>query len=166
MCYEQQGLKTMSVYLFKVALDHDKRTYRQIEILDTQTLKDFHEIIFNAFDRYDEHLYSFYLTKKPAKSLATRRKAPEFVPSLALEDDSIAFFGQKEKYDASKTKIADLGLGVKDKMYYLFDYGDEWWHEITLLSIIETKRKQGLPRIVKKVGASPPQYPEFDEDED
>jgi len=156
----------MAIYLFKVALDYNKRIYRQIEILDTQTLEDLHEIIYRAFDRYDEHLYSFYLTKKPVRSIATRRKAPEFTDPIAIGDDDFFLFGKRrEKYDASKTKIMDLGLEEKDKMYYLFDFGDEWWHEITLLSIIETNRKQGLPRIVKKVGASPPQYPDPDFEE-
>ena len=53
----------MEVYTFKVALDSDKRTYRVIEIRGNQTMDAFHEIIFNAFDRDDEHLYSFYLTR-------------------------------------------------------------------------------------------------------
>ena len=157
----------MAVYLFKVALDYNKRIYRQIEILDTQTLEDLHWIIYRAFDRYDEHLYSFYLTRKSTRSYATRRKAPEFVSPLAMDDlDFMFIFGpSKEKYDASETEIKDLGLRVKDKLYYLFDYGDEWWHEITLLKIIETNRTQGLPRIVKRVGESPDQYPDFEDEE-
>lgn len=155
----------MAVYLFKVALDHDKRTYRHIEILDSQTLEDFHEIIFEAFDRYDEHLYSFYLTGTATKSLSKRRRAPEITDPMIIEDEGPLFFmRERELYDASKTTIGDLGLKEKDKMYYLFDFGDEWWHEITLLSIIETKRKTGLPRIVKKVGESPDQYPDLDEE--
>ncbi|APF17769.1 hypothetical protein Calab_2235 [Caldithrix abyssi DSM 13497] len=154
----------MAVYLFKVALDFNKRIYRQIEILDTQTLDDFHETIFLAFDRYDEHLYSFYITRKPTKSLTRRLEAPQYAHPTALKDAPIFPLRRpKKKYNAARTKIGELGLEVKDKMYYLFDYGDEWWHEITLLSIIETSRTQGLPRIVKKVGESPPQYPDFDD---
>ncbi|MHB2151107.1 IS1096 element passenger TnpR family protein [Calditrichota bacterium LG25] len=153
-----------AVYLFKVALEYNKRIYRNIEILDTQTLDDFHEIIFCAFDRYDEHLYSFYLTKKQTKSLSARFNAPEYADPVGLKGGNAFYLmKRKEKYNAAKTKIMDLGLEVKDKMYYLFDFGDEWWHEITLLSIIETNRTQGLPRIVKKVGESPPQYPGYDD---
>ena len=43
----------MEAYLFKVALMHNKRIYRNIEILENQTLAILHEIIFDAFDRYD-----------------------------------------------------------------------------------------------------------------
>ena len=52
----------MIVYSFKVALFYEKRIYRQIDILGSQTLEDFHNVIFRAFDRFDEHLYSFYIT--------------------------------------------------------------------------------------------------------
>ena len=62
--------------------------------------------------------------------------------------------------------VGSLGLEEKDKFYYLFDFGDCWWHEITLLSIINVEKKKGYPKIVKKVGESPPQYPDYEEDED
>ncbi len=154
----------MAVYRFKVALDFNKRIYRHIEILDSQTLDDFHWAIYHAFDREDPHLYSFYLTGRATKSLYRRRQALEFTDPMALEDDEFSFFYQKEKYDASQTRIRDLGLWEKDKMYYLFDFGDEWWHEITLLKITDTKETGGYPRVVKIAGASPPQYPEYDEE--
>lgn len=154
----------MNVYQFKVALDYDKRTYRNIEILETQTLEDFHEIIFNAFDRYDEHLYSFYITRKRINSSHSRYKAPEFTDSTYFEDNFNAEFGQ-DKFDASEAEINSLRLNIKDKIYYLFDFGDCWWHEITLLSITETNKIKGYPRIIKKSGESPEQYPDFEEED-
>ena len=66
------------------------------------------------------------------------------------------------KFDAKKTNVEDLHLNVKEKMYYLFDFGDSWWHEITLLSISDTKSRNGYPKIVKKVGESPEQYPDWE----
>lgn len=154
----------MLVYQFKVALDHDKRTYRNIEILDTQTLEDFHEIIFNAFDRYDEHLYSFFITRSKNNNSHSRYKAPEFTASTYFEGDFNADFDQN-KYDASEAEIISLGLNIKDKIYYLFDFGDCWWHEITLLSIVETDKIKGYPRIIKKSGESPEQYPDLEEED-
>ena len=49
-----------SVYVFKVALSGSKRIWRRIAMRPAQTLDDLHEAIFTAFDRYDEHLYSFF----------------------------------------------------------------------------------------------------------
>lgn len=152
----------MVVYRFKVSLFYDKRTYRQIDILGSQTLEDFHRIIFNAFDRYDEHLYSFFLTRKSQKSTTKIYESDEY--SLLSGFDDNPFFRKKKKQDVRKTKIAFLHLNPKEKMYYLFDYGDEWWHEITLLSTYDSNNNSNFPKVVKKVGASPSQYPDYDED--
>lgn len=152
----------MIVYRFKVSLFYDKRTYRQIDILGSQTLVDLHEIIFDAFDRYDEHLYSFFLTRKIQKSTRKISESDEY--SLPSSFDDNPFFRKKKKQDVKKTKIAFLHLNVKEKMYYLFDYGDEWWHEITLLSTYNSNKSLGFPKLIKKVGDSPDQYPDYDEE--
>jgi hypothetical protein len=39
----------MNVYCIKAALMYDKRTYRNIEILENQTLETLHLAIFDAF---------------------------------------------------------------------------------------------------------------------
>jgi len=150
----------MFVYRFKVALRYDKKIYREIDILKSQTLGDFHKAIFTAFDRYEEHLYSFFLTRGRTESRRKIYDAPEYTLPEVF-DDSVF---RRNKRSATKTKIAQLDLSEKEKMYYLFDYGDEWWHEITLLSIYKTDNTSGYPKIVKKVGGSPEQYPDYDEE--
>jgi len=151
----------MEVFLFKVALESDKKIYRNIEMLGSHTLDDLHEMIFRAFDRYDVHLYSFFLTRKTVTSLRLRSQYPEFVaPDMDTENP---IFRQTEKYDASEVKINRLDLKEKDKFYYLFDYGDSWWHEITLLAIIDLPNTKGYPKISRKSGQSPDQYNYEDE---
>jgi hypothetical protein len=146
----------MKIYTFKVALDSHKRTYRLIEICGNQTLDAFHEIVFDAFDRDEEHLYSFYLTRKPIKTPRRRYDFAEYTSSEAIEHG----YADPKIHDAYSTDIEQLKLKLKDKLYYLFDFGDSWWHEITLLSIkdLNTPNNKGYPKIVKKVGKSPPQY--------
>ena len=148
----------MVVYCFKVALDHKKRIYRNIEILGSQTLDDFHHAIFSAFDRYDDHPYSFYLTRKATRSERTRFNSPEYT---LMPSDSFQFRTGKKEHGTTNTKIATLLMKPKEKMYYLFDFGDQWWHEITLLSVVESNRMVTYPMITKRVGESPEQYPDF-----
>jgi len=46
---------------------------------------------------------------------------------------------------------------------YWFDFGDDWWHQINVLSV-EPKTPQGeYPKITNRVGQSPPQYMGSDE---
>ena len=152
----------MIVYSFKAALFYEKRIYRQIDILGSQTLEDFHNVIFRAFDRYDEHLYSFYITRKAMKNMRKIVNSKEY--SLPDEFDDNSFFPRRKKGNVTKTKIAFLELKENEKLYYLFDFGDEWWHEITLLSTYNTKDKKGFPKITKKEGDSPDQYEYCDEE--
>lgn len=152
------------LYVFKVSLSHDKKIWRRIEILGNQSLDELHESIFDAFDRYDHHLYSFYLTKSGSKSRNRFSQAPEFTHPFMLEED----FGlsYKQIQDASETKISDLTLKEKTKFEYLFDFGDEWLHEITLEKISDIFPNNNYPLVTKRMGESPPQYPDFDDEEE
>ncbi|MBW1846891.1 MAG: hypothetical protein JRI53_11860 [Deltaproteobacteria bacterium] len=84
----------MKSYCFKVALMYDKRTYRHIELLGKNTFHDFHEIIFGAFDRYDEHMYSFFLAGKATKNIKSIYDAPEITHPMLLEEEF--FLGDKK----------------------------------------------------------------------
>jgi hypothetical protein len=61
-------------------------------------------------------------------------------------------------------KLDNLKLDTGTVFYYLFDFGDEWWHEVTVKSIEPEKEGTKYPRIVKVQGESPPQYPEMEEE--
>ena len=51
--------------------------------------------------------------------------------------------------------------------FYVFDYGDEWMHKITVSSYQEVKEDDPDEfRLVKAVGKIPPEYPDYDDDED
>jgi Plasmid pRiA4b ORF-3-like protein len=151
----------MKVYRIKVALFYKKRTYRNIEILANQSLADLHASIFEAFDRYDGHLYSFFLTQKKIKNTSYIYDYPEITHPMNLED--LGGFANKKKYNAEMMKIKDLELAEKSKFYYLFDFGDEWWHELSVLNIEDASGSKGYPKITKKAGDSLEQYPD-DED--
>ena len=148
-----------SVFLIKVSLLHDKKTYRKIAIGSEQTLDELHEAIFDAFHREEEHLYTFFFPKKPTTSKRVIMKSPAISPPI--DNDSIDF-GQ----DGSSVEITigELRLKPGQKFYYLFDWGDEWWHELTFEGEIEFQGEE-LPAVTVKKGDSPPQYPEWDDDE-
>jgi enterochelin esterase-like enzyme len=55
-------------------------------------------------------------------------------------------------------------LSAKEFLYYLFDFGDEWWHQIRVESITDSPSKKKSIKIVEKVGDSPSQY-ECEEDD-
>ena len=46
---------------------------------------------------------------------------------------------------------------------YWFDFGDDWWHQINVEAIEDQVPKGKFPKVTKRVGKSPPQYPDEDE---
>ena len=64
------------------------------------------------------------------------------------------------------TSIEDIDLSEKQKLYYLFDFGDMWWHEITVKKTDESADDDKYPRIIERNGESPEQYPDYEEEDE
>ncbi|MFA7231508.1 MAG: plasmid pRiA4b ORF-3 family protein [Victivallaceae bacterium] len=154
------------VWRIRVKLKFNKRIYRDILILGNQTFKQLHKIIFNAFDRYDEHLYQFEFKKnnEEAELIQALMKLRGLrLPKLRKETILVASpeccggYGG-DAMDASKTMIDKFNFAVKMKFEYVFDFGDEWWHEIEVTGIVPFEPDTLYPRIIKEKGESPEQY--------
>lgn len=148
------------VFVLKVVLTGWEDVWRRIAIRGNQTLDDLHEAIYKAFDRYDEHLYSFYLPKPGSKGRARIRDAKEYACPFMGDDDQ---FGDEPPGNAAEAEMSSLGLKPRRKFHYLFDFGDEWWHDIAVEQIDAAAERGKYPRVLEKHGESPPQYPDFDE---
>jgi len=128
---------------------------RTIQIRGDQTLKDLHCAIFGCFERYDEHMYEFQFGGKEPMDPESRR----YVLPMAIEEGP--FSDEDAAGVVTRAKIGSLGLGVHEAFGYWFDFGDDWWHQINVAAIEETSSGK-YPRVIKRVGASPPQYEEAD----
>jgi len=153
---------SQAVFVFKVALAGRKSIWRRIAARGSETLDDLHEAIFDAFDRDDEHLYSFYFPKPGTKGRARLRDAVEYACAFSCKDPGP--FAGEPLHNAAKTNLSALGLKPKRVFLYLFDFGDQWWHEITVEQIDAKPDKGKYPRVLEKHGQSPPQYPDLDEE--
>lgn len=151
------------LFVFKVALAGRKSIWRRIALRGDQTLDDLHEVIYDAFDRDDEHLYSFYFPKPGAKGRNRLRGAVEYGHPYMVEEPGP--FGDAPN-DAAQAKLEALKLRPKQVFLYLFDFGDEWWHEIIVEQVDAPAEKGKYPRILEKHGKSPPQYPDWDDEDE
>ena len=148
---------TPQLYILKVALIGAKRIWRKIAIREDQKLSQLHDIIYEAFDRFDEHLYSFHFPSKKTNRMRTLYDSPQCSHPMALE-------GSPGDANAQKTTLSKFHLQPGQVFYYLFDFGDCWWHEITVESM-RLPDKARYPIIVARNGKSPEQYEEYDENE-
>ena len=117
----------------------------------SSTLEDLHHIIQQAVDFDDDHLYGFFAARTPWSRDRVRYDDED-------EDgrESDALF---------TTTLESLFPLPKDrKLFYLFDYGDNWIFEIARTRRKPFPAEPGIdyPCLISESGEKPPQYPEPD----
>lgn len=130
----------LDTYTFKVTYLPKPDVWRSIEMAGDQTLDDLHYAIQSAVNFNADHMYSFFMSGR-AWDDTTEYAAP---------------YG--EGRSAASVKIRDLGLRMKQRFLYLFDYGDEHRFEVQLIAVNPDAPKGEYPRVVERRGRNPKQY--------
>ena len=147
----------IKIDLIRMGLDEiEEEISRTIEIEDKQTLYDLHINIQDLFDWDNDHMFSFYLGEK----LFDRDNEYSANP---LGEHMVSSYGKQSK-SAAETELRDLDLPMDFSFWYLFDYGNELVHEVTVEKIREMKPEEsGFPKLIVKKGNALPQYGVFEE---
>lgn len=119
--------------------------YRHIQISKSATLYKLHQAIIRAFDFDDDHAHAFFMDNH-------------------YWSEYRAFFSMKMNGDEKLTKsckLEKLNLSKGSQFKYLFDFGDEWRFQCKVLRELEDT--VDIPCVIRSVGESPEQYPEWDE---
>jgi hypothetical protein len=125
----------------------NKILQRVIEIRGDQTLEQLHEAIFQAYDRRDDRPYEFQLGKR------------SFDPEGPTYRGPASPRGRKGTGDASKTTLDELDLKPGRVFGYWFDFDANWYHHVHIQRIEKAIPTVTYPRLIKRVGQSPPQHP-------
>jgi hypothetical protein len=145
---EDPSAPPATVYRFKVSLSDQKSVWRRIDVRSDQTLEDLHYAIQDAFGWDDDHLYAFYLSGK-AWDQSTEYVRPE---------------GREPGMRTARVRMDRLGLRQGKRFLYIFDFGDEWRHEIRIEKAGLALDAGEYPRIIEGHGEAPPQYGSVEED--
>jgi hypothetical protein len=160
----------MRTFTFKVKLKHDKRVWRRIEILGTQTLDDLHKAIQEAYGFDDDHLYSIFMSGKAWDLSDIEYHHPDASPQTPIEErmrapaSKIRGTYPEPRLPATKKSVESLNLEPGQRFLYLFDYGDEWQFEVEYMGE-GTSEGGRYPRIIDGRGESSRQYAGIDEEE-
>ena len=118
-------------YQIKVTLMHvEPIIWRRFVIQKSATFGDLHDAIQDACGWENSHLYSFFIAdKKKRKEICT---APE-------HREELENMGEVFAPDAYSVKIWTTvgGNTLPIKFVYIYDFGDNWEHEIEIEKIIE-----------------------------
>jgi hypothetical protein len=127
------------IYRLKITLKGIKPPiWRRVEVSAEDSLYLLHNIIQGAMGWTNSHLHQF---------------------EHAGLTYGIPLDGMDEYYaaDGRDIKLSDLMRKVKDKLEYLYDFGDSWGHELLLEAVLEPEPKAQYPRLLDGARACPPE---------
>ncbi|HPZ29469.1 MAG TPA: plasmid pRiA4b ORF-3 family protein [Defluviitoga sp.] len=140
-------------FQFKIQLQNVSKptVWRRVLVPSEITFDDFHYIIQDAFGWESEHLYSFSPSGYGSSPLI----------EINIEDDENDFFSflsrnTTQSLDAEKTKLSSIFKKEGQTYVYIYDFGDDWVHKITLEKINETDNTLSATLLDGK-GACPPE---------
>lgn len=133
-------------YTFKVKPQEDSNIYRLIQIDSGKTLDDLHSAILRAFDFTAEHLYMFSRSRTP------------------YDRDGYYSPFDDEKRRADQETLSALGWKLKETWLYLYDFGDDWMFDVTLVKMEDTEKKARTRQLEGKGVLE--QYPDYEEEDD
>ena len=124
----KSNTKAKITYQFKIKLRGitNPPVWRRVLVPANFTFSGFHAVIQEAFGWWNEHLYCF--SDRPYCRMLNIAEV--------REDD----WGNAPDFDARKFTLGEFygeKLNPKHKLCYVYDFGDDWIHDITLEDIIE-----------------------------
>ena len=135
----------MAVYKFRVTFEDHEDVSRDLEIKSTQTFEDFHSAILSSIGFDNKEMASFYMSDDNWK------KGKE-ITLADMSDD------ERKIPVMKKSRLCDFIADPHQKIYYVYDYVNEWTFHIELLKIIVGEDAGVLyPRCVKVTGEAPKQ---------
>ena len=145
-----------STHLFRVSLQDAPTILREIEIASDKTLVDLAQAIVRAFDFQFDHAFGFYARLTGREVLRAQPKYEVFADMGERTDSG----------SVKRTRVAEAFPAVGHTMLFLFDYGDDWRFVVEVIGRGEREPKVRYPRVLRKVGRSPVQYPDWDDEAD
>lgn len=125
--------------IFKIKIDGTSKPphWRKLKINETETFDRLHIAIQVIFGWTNSHMYQF--SPKGYHSFPNIRYSYKDDSEDWYEFSSPESFPFGEFYDAEKIKIGECFHSLKQKMIYIYDFGDDWKHIIELVEITNEK---------------------------
>jgi len=145
------------IYRFRVILDNDTEEdiFRDLEIRETDTLEDLHNIITQSFGFDGSEMASFYISDDEWN-----------------QGEEIALFDMNEGTNEVKlmneTLLEDTVHEVQTKLIYVYDFMSMWTFYVELAEIVEEAEGMDYPNLMFVKGQVPETAPEksFEADTD
>lgn len=118
-------------------LDIEPRIWRRIEVPGSLTLADVHDVIQLIMGWDDSHMHVFEIG----------------AASYGFGDNEF----DEDEQDDSAVLLGDLGLRHEDRFRYIYDFGDDWQHLVTVEALRRDVPPADVPRLLGGERACPPE---------
>lgn len=144
------------IYRFRVILDNDtdEDIFRDLEIRETDTLEDLHNIITQSFGFDGTEMASFYISNDAWE-----------------QGEEISLFDLSEDASArlmNETSLDSVVHEVQTKLIYVYDFLSMWTFYVELADIVDETEGNDYPNLMFVKGQVPEKAPEksFEADND
>jgi hypothetical protein len=114
--------------------------WRRVVVSDNLTFLQLHDVIQVAMGWEDCHMHEFEVGKQ----------------NIGTASQEESFFSDKAVLPESKHRLGELLVGHK-KFRYWYDFGDDWWHEITIEKLSPASENDPPVRLLEGENACPPE---------
>jgi len=144
------------IYRFRIILDNDTEDdiFRDIEIRETDTLEDLHNVITQSFGFDGSEMASFYVSDEQWN-----------------QGEEICLFDMSGGIDSvrmmNETLINDVVFEMQPKLIYVYDFFSMWTFFVELAEIVDVNDSTDYPNLMFVHGQVPDEAPQkaFEADE-
>lgn len=137
------------IYRFRIILDNDTEDdiFRDIEIRETDTLEDLHNVITQSFGFEGSEMASFYMSDDQWN-----------------QGEEISLFDMSGSGDStrvmSETLISDVVFELQPKLIYIYDFMNMWTFLVELAEIVDLNDSTDYPNLMFVHGQVPDEAPQ------
>jgi len=132
----------MKILQLKITLkDVKPPVWRRVLVRDDITFYKLHRIIQHAMGWFESHLYEFRLGEM----------------IIGEKDDDWDFYDRYEVKSAKRIKLSSMNFAPKDKFRYVYDFGDNWRHDIVVEKVFDPEEGVKYPVCIGGKRNCPPE---------
>lgn len=137
------------IYRFRIILDNDTEDdiFRDIEIRETDTLEDLHNVITQSFGFDGSEMASFYVSDDEWN-----------------QGEEISLFDMSGGMDSvrmmNETLLKDIVYEMQPKLIYVYDFFNMWTFFVELAEIVEINDSMDYPNLMFVHGQVPTEAPQ------
>jgi hypothetical protein len=111
------------------------KIFRKVIVPENFTFDQLHIVIQITMTWQNSHLHQFFL----GQTFNSTSLAPGYLEDDDFDDDDFGFGQKHAKHDSATTSLAEFVNNGTKKFNYVYDFGDNWEHEIRVLAKPKTE---------------------------